>query len=163
MVLFLTAGSVWKSAGAESTKGCRAGYRLGLTADTYRRTPVGTITGEEGNVTCEKATGALDPLASADGKERAHVAKRTQMPVACCPGNASAARRAGWWTTASPATRIVARSALSLRVNCRFPLDCPAKWWNSSLQHSAIRISYRYICISGFVPRELLSLFKQRV
>ena len=51
---------------------------------------------------------------------------------------------------------------LSPRGQLCFPLDCPAKWWNSSLQHSAIRISYRYI-LHKWLRAKLLSLLEQRV
>ena len=161
VVLFLTAGSVWKSAAAESTKGCRAGYRLGLTADTYRRAAVGTITGEESNVTCEKGDRGFLIYWRPQMAKSGPMWQKDSNAVACYPGNASARDELGRWTIASAATRIVACSTLSPRGQLCFPLDCPAKWWNSSLQHSAIRISYRYI-LHKWLRAKLLSLLEHR-
>jgi hypothetical protein len=88
---FLTAGSVWKSAGAESTKGCRAGYRLGLTAGTYRRLPSVPLPAKEGNVTRERQSGLLDPLVSelSQVAKSCHVEKVSKLAVACCHGDVS--------------------------------------------------------------------------
>ena len=152
MVLFLTAGSVWKSAAAESTKGCRAGYRLGLTADTYRRAAVGTITGEESNVTCEKGDRGFLIYWRPQMARAAHVAKRTLMLL---PAIREMRQRATSWGGGQlhPLLRVswLARP-FHRGVNCAFPLTVQP---NGGIVRCSIRPFGSVIgtfCISGFVP-----------